>query len=197
MRTLRVAIVAVFILFSTMNLHAEGFSFGITAGSSHSDYKLRGEHGAISNHTGFHVGAGATFKVPILSISPEVIYTNNRFEVKDSYILGDRCDVRDQRVDIPIVVGINFLGPLQLEAGPVFTVYSEADAAYARDSYRTWNSLGCINSNMGYVVGLKLSIMDKVMLGTRFYGQGDYSDFANSGYQIKSYSYAFSIGFML
>ncbi len=194
MKLLRWALVALVALFSTFNLQAKTFSLGITAGSSHPDYNLQGYRGAINNYTGFHVGVGATLKAAFISLSPELIYTNNRFDIDDSLVLGDGCEVRDHRLDVPVVVGINFLGPLMLEAGPVFTVYNEAKASY----YNRWNytdNLGRITPEIGYVVGLKLSIADKVVLGARYYGYSDDYQFADSGYYIRTHSYALTAGF--
>lgn len=195
MKLLRWSLLTAAILFSTFNTQAKTFSLGVMGGSSHPDYNLQGYRSAIENYTGFHVGVGATLKVPFLSVSPEFIYTNNRFEINDSSVLGARCEVRDQRLDVPVVVGVNLLSAFIIEAGPVFSIYNEAKASYYGSNRNYTDNLGRIAPEMGYLLGLKLSIADKLMLGARYYGHVDDYRFADSGYNIRSHSYALSIGY--
>lgn len=196
MRLLRLALLAVALFVSTNTLLAQPFSLGISGGSSHSDYNLRGYRGAITNRTGFHVGVGASLKIPIFTISSELIYTNNKFDISDPKVMGSQCEVRDQRLDVPVLVGLNILGPLIIEAGPLFTIYDRADVAYNGAIDYTEN-IGRILPEKGYVVGLKLALGEKVQLGARYYGSADSYRFSNSGYDIRSNSYTLSIGFKL
>ncbi len=195
MKFLKIAFVAAAIFVSTLSAHAELISFGVLGGSSNSHYSINGNDDAISNTVGYQVGLGATIKIPILSISPEVIYTNNKFEVTDRTILGGTCEVRDQKVDIPVVAGLSLLSILTLEAGPVFSIYNNADATYHLDSSN--EDLGRINPGTGYLLGVKVTLFEKIVLGARYNGHFSSHSFGESGHNIRSHSYTFRVGFIL
>lgn len=194
MKRLTVAYLVAILLVSTLSARAEIVSFGLLAGSSNAQYKIQG-YSAISNRAGYQIGADITFQTPLISISPEVLYTNNKFKLQNSDILGAKCEVRDQSIDIPIVLGISFLGPFILEAGPVFSVYSDAHATFYGD-YSMMN-LGRIRPSMGYLAGVKLKLFNKIILGARYHGHRDYHSFGNNGYNIRSHSYSVSVGYIL
>ncbi len=194
MRHLKVIFAAAALFFTTYSASAQAVGFSLSGGSSTAHYSI--DRYDINNRTGYHIGAGITFNVPLLTISPEVIYYNNQFDIDSPQILGRSCEVRDQRVDIPVVVGLNFLGPFTLEAGPVFSVYNEADARYYNGS-PSREELGRIHPEVGYVAGVKLTLFDKVVLGARFNGQfGDYK-FGYTEYDVRSYTYSFTVGYIL
>ncbi len=166
MKLLKVALAAAAILLVTVSAHAKVVSFGLSAGSVNTQYRIDG-YDAYTYRYGYHIGAGLSFQVPFVSISPEVVYTSSYFDVENSYLFGGRCEVRDQRVDIPVVVGLNMLGPVGFEAGPVFSVYNEAEASYYGGS-SGYESFGRIHPEVGYMLGVNLTIAQRVVLGARY-----------------------------
>ncbi|MFI3289104.1 MAG: outer membrane beta-barrel protein [Rikenellaceae bacterium] len=193
MKLLKVALAATLILFSTLSTQAEVVSLGLMGGSNITNYNIKG-YGTISSKSGYNVGAGVIFKVPVISISPEMIYSSSNFKINNSAIFESKAEVYDRRLDIPVVVGLNIFTPFTVEAGPVFTVYNEAKVSYSGSSSK--RSLGRIHPDMGYVLGVKLTLLQKVMIGARLYEHFDYHSFGDSGYNLRSHVYSFSIGYI-
>lgn len=195
MKLLKVAFVAAAILFATVSAQAEVIRLGLSAGSVNSQYRIDG-YDATTYRYGYHIGAGLTFQVPFISITPEIIYTNSCFDVETTYLFDNRCEVRDQRVEVPVIVGLNMLGPIGLEAGPVFSIYNEAEASYyggvdGRESF------GRIHPEVGYLLGVNLTIADRVTLGARFNGQFAAYRMEFYNYKVRCNSYYLTLGFKL
>ena len=73
---------------------------------------------------GFHLGVFYKMKLPIIYIKPELVYTNT----KSSYDLaGSSTDYDISKIDLPIMVGIGIIGPLDLFAGPSFQYILDTD----------------------------------------------------------------------
>ncbi len=191
-------IVALGLLLTSFTAEAKLVGLGLSAGSHNSNYKIKG-YDAIENGSGFQVGASATIKMPILfSVTPELIYYNDSFKITNSSILGGKCKVRNKTIDMPIVFGMSLFGPLRLEAGPTFTLYNNAKGDFYGDKSGSID-LGSIESNTGYVAGLKLTLR-KIVIGARYYGQFEAhkSSLGTSDiYKVKSNSYSLTFGFLL
>ena len=111
-------------IFAGMNLSAQNASFGIKGGLN---YGATGEYESFSdvsgdftssfedgeNKTGFHAGLFAQFEVLGIFIQPELMYT----ELNTEY---SAFDYKLSKIDAPVLVGINILGPLNIKAGPSF-----------------------------------------------------------------------------
>lgn len=193
-RVFRVCVVALLATLSCYTANAEIIGLGISGGVNNANYSIKGYNGAISNDGGFQVGASATISIPIVSVTPEIWYTQNKFSITNSSILGTTCDVTSKSFDLPVVVGLN-VGPLTLEAGPSFSLSSKAKAEFNGVDY----DLGRINTTTGYVVGAKLTLFG-IMVGARFNGQfGGYdTDFdLNKAveYKVRKHSYSVSLGY--
>lgn len=97
-------------------------SFGIKGGVN---YGATGEYRTISqgvedamtiqgeNNTGYHLGFFGRFGVLGIFLQPELVYTRlntdyNQFE----YTI--------QKIDAPVLVGVNIFGPVNIKAGPSF-----------------------------------------------------------------------------
>ncbi len=193
MKLLRVVFAATLILFSTLSTQAEVVSLGLMGGSNITNYNIKG-YGTISNRSGYNIGAGIIFKVPVLSISPEMIYSSSNFKINNSAIFGSKVEIYDRRVDIPVVVGLNIFAPFTIEAGPLFTVYNEAKISHSGSSSKS--SLGRIHPDVGYVLGLKLTMFQRVVLGARLYEYFDCHSFGDSGYSVQSHIDSFSVGYI-
>ena len=71
---------------------------------------------------GFNIGLSTKFKLPATPIflMPEIYYTN--FKSKVTYVDYDNRDIfeisaKSQRIDIPILAGIDIIGPVSIFAG--------------------------------------------------------------------------------
>lgn len=199
MKLLKVAFLATAILCCAFSAQAKTeakvLSFDLSAGSVNSQYRIDG-YNATTYRYGYHVGAGLTFKIPILSISPEIRYSNSSFDVETSQLFGDRCEVRDQRIDVPVVVGLNLLGPIRLEAGPVFSIYNKAEASYYGGVNDT-ESFGRIHPELGYMLGVNMTIARTVVVGARFNGQFEAQRMNYYNYKVRCNSYYLTLGFRL
>lgn len=63
--------------------------------------------------TGYHLGGFAKFEFLGLFIQPEVVYTRLNTEYSE-------FDYRVDKIDAPLLLGVNILGPLNIKAGPSF-----------------------------------------------------------------------------
>ncbi len=63
--------------------------------------------------TGFHLGAFAKYEFLGIFLQPELVYTRLNTEY-------DQFDYRVDKIDAPLFLGLNVLGPLNIKAGPSF-----------------------------------------------------------------------------
>ncbi len=107
----------VFLACSNLMLAQSGETgFGIKAGISHNtngDLKdlTNGETYDADAAVGYHVGVFGTIDLPIIYLRPELIYTKTTSEY-------DGADFEMDRLDVPVLVGIEVIGPLHVFAGP-------------------------------------------------------------------------------
>lgn len=112
------------ILITGLGTHAQNASFGIKGGLN---YGATGEYESYSqvsedftssfedgeNKTGFHAGFFAQFELLGIFIQPELVYT----ELNTEY---SAFEYKLSKVDAPVLLGVNVLGPLNIKAGPSF-----------------------------------------------------------------------------
>jgi len=112
------------LMIGALNVSAQDASFGIKGGLN---YGATGEYESISrltddfsgsfedgeNKTGFHAGFFGQFEILGIFIRPELVYT----EMNTEY---SQFDYKLQKIDAPVLLGINVLGPLNIKAGPAF-----------------------------------------------------------------------------
>ena len=112
------------LVFGSLSLSAQNASFGIKGGLN---YGATGEYESFSdvsgdftssfedgeNKTGFHAGMFAQFELLGIFIQPELMYT----ELNTEY---SAFDYKLSKIDAPVLVGLNVLGPLNIKAGPAF-----------------------------------------------------------------------------
>ncbi|MCF4102500.1 PorT family protein [Gillisia sp. M10.2A] len=63
--------------------------------------------------TGYHLGVFGKFEVVGIFIQPELVYTRLNTEY-------NTFDYKIDKIDAPLLVGLNVLGPLNIKAGPSF-----------------------------------------------------------------------------
>lgn len=120
-------LLAVFALVSITAFAQSGSGFGIKGGLNYNQngnlsFKqvqatgediIAGSDGKI----GYHIGFYGKFDFPKLYIRPEVIYTKTKSEYSSSSV-NSEYDI--SKLDVPVLLGYKFIGPLHIFAGPAF-----------------------------------------------------------------------------
>lgn len=119
-------LVAVLALVGTAAFAQSGSGFGIKAGLNYNkNGDLIGSTGnAVDNilegadgKAGFHVGFWGKLDLPKIYVRPELVYTNT----KSTYqVEGSSQNYDISKLDLPVLLGYKFIGPLHIFAGPAF-----------------------------------------------------------------------------
>ncbi len=200
MRGLKLSLVALCATFITFTANAEIIGVSLSAGGINSHYSIKGNDSAITNNSGYQVGVAVPISLTFLSITPEVRYSQSKFQITDASILGRPCDVKSKSVDMPIIAGFSILGPLKVELGPSFSLYDSAKAQFYTNNPYSEQDLGKIHTSVGFVAGAKLTVVKKIILSVRYNGQfgGRNNSFnQDESYKVKNYSLSFGVGFKI
>lgn len=179
------------LLIAALHVSAQDASFGIKGGLN---YGATGEYESISrladdfsgsfedgeNKTGFHAGFFGQFEVLGIFLRPELVYTEMNTEYSE-------FDYKLQKLDAPILLGVNVLGPLNIKAGPAFQYILKNELE------NTNLSIGDVENDIsvGYQLGAGL---DLGRLGFDIRYEGAFQDnqafggnlAADSGFRIDS-----------
>lgn len=166
-------------IFVGFGMSAQNASFGIKGGLN---YGATGEYESFSqvsgdftssfedgeNKTGFHAGLFAQFELLGIFIQPELFYTELNTEYSD-------FDYKLSKIDAPVLVGINVLGPLNIKAGPSFQYILKNELENTQLSIEKVEN----DITVGYQLGLGL---DLGRLGFDVRHEGSFQDnFAQGG----------------
>lgn len=162
-------------------------SFGIKGGLN---YGATGEYRTISegvedvmtiegeNNTGYHLGFFGRFGVLGFFLQPEIIYTR----LNTDY---DLFQYTIQKIDAPVLVGVNVFGPVNIKAGPSFQYILNNDL---EDSNLRISEVEN-EITLGYQLGAGINI-GRVGLDIRYEGafteNTAFSDTANENFSIDS-----------
>lgn len=179
MKTTLKASVIMFVLmvFCHSGYSQTGGGFGIKGGLN---YNSNGQYfkdaeaiwGAPKDNLGYHLGLFGKVNLGPVFLRPELNYTNLKSEINS-------VQLQTQRLDAPVLVGINLLGPLvSVFAGPSFHYYIEDELRdFEYDKFNAGYQFG-IGLNLGNV-GLDLRY-ERVLNGQTvniddvFTGDGDF-----------------------
>jgi len=92
-----------------------GLNYGAT-GDYENFSQVAGDVSTVENgkeSTGYHLGAFAKFEFLGIFLQPELVYTSLKTEYKT-------FDYRMNKIDAPILLGLNVFGPINIKAGPSF-----------------------------------------------------------------------------
>ncbi|SDS00309.1 outer membrane beta-barrel protein [Gramella sp. MAR_2010_147] len=166
-------------IFVGFGMSAQNASFGIKGGLN---YGATGEYESFSqvsgdftssfedgeNKTGFHAGLFAQFELLGIFIQPELLYTELNTEYSD-------FDYKLSKIDAPVLVGINVLGPLNIKAGPSFQYILKNELENTQLSIEKVEN----DITVGYQLGIGL---DLGRLGFDVRHEGSFQDnFAQGG----------------
>ncbi|MFI3306310.1 MAG: outer membrane beta-barrel protein [Rikenellaceae bacterium] len=200
MREFQKIFLMVALVLAAAGVEAKTLSIGVSGGVNSSSFSIKGNKSAITNNMGYQASVALDVQIPMFSISPELRFVSNSFDIQDASILGSddaSVKIRSTAIDVPVVLGWTIVGPLKLEVGPRFTIMDKAKAKSGGEKY----DVGGVRSNTGYILGLKLTIAKKIVVGARFNGQfaNPVTDlnFGGAEYKIRNYSYGLSVGFKM
>ena len=95
-----------------------GIKGGLNFGTSGDITTISNESFSAENRAGFHVGLLGQFKFSGIFIQPEVVFT----QLSSEFTNGIDSNFNVSQLDIPILVGFDIVGPLNIKAGPAFQV---------------------------------------------------------------------------
>jgi len=106
----------------------------------------------------FHLGIMAEFEIQKLGISirPEILYTTNNYDYV-GLIDRDSQRLTIQKIDVPILVGIDIIGPLRLLIGPSLQIILDTDFDI-KEFQEIDNDTFSLNAQIG--LGLKFDRFD-------------------------------------
>ena len=119
------AIVCILMLSSAVTFAQNDSGFGLKGGLN---YNSNGEYfrdaGAIAEdptaNVGFHLGAWGKLDLGTLYLRPELVYTRTKSDYD-----GDKFDM--SKIDVPLLVGLDVIGPLSVFAGPSLQYILDTD----------------------------------------------------------------------
>lgn len=119
------------------------------------------------NSTGFNIGLFARMSTPLgVFIQPELYYTSlhNQFTVSENST-STTIEAKNNRIDLPILVGYNLLGKL-------FGIYAGPVASYNLSTKNQWNNFkenATRQFTVGYQLGAQAQI-SKLVFSARYEG---------------------------
>ncbi|RIJ43113.1 porin family protein [Pontibacter oryzae] len=181
---------------------AQTFVAGVKGGLGSSHIKLRDlkndplQYAEAENVTGYHLGAFARLQVLGVLLQPEFILssTGGKVEVTDN---ANSTNVhiekfRFNRLDVPLLLGYNFLKVARVQAGPMAStlISAKQDGQNIKDHFAS--------SDWGYQAGLGVDIWN-LTLDIRYeHINRKYTDTAQqSGGKVKNEQLLVSLGFKL
>ena len=163
---MRKLVIAVLLL-SGMTAFGQSSHFGIKGGLNYgstgplsgiTDRPINGD-----NKVGYHLGLLGHLEFAGIFIQPELVYTRLTTEYGVRSIGGSSADYAFSKLDIPLLVGLEILGPLNVKAGPSFQVVlnNDLDDGNIEDPENTFT--------VGYQLGVGVTL-GKLGLDLRYEG---------------------------
>ncbi|RDC61574.1 porin family protein [Adhaeribacter pallidiroseus] len=122
----------IFVLFLTVGFTAQAqFSIGIKGGLSSSGVDVKNAKNTLNqlkdsdNITGYHLGAFTRVKINNFFLQPEAYFATSGGKLKQTDMQNSTVNevkARFNRLDVPLLLGVNFLKVGRLQAGPVASV---------------------------------------------------------------------------
>lgn len=194
-------LIIVMVLLATSVAAKAQLQAGVKAGLSTANVeiqKLRNDpwqYTKAENVTGYHAGAFARLQVAGLFVQPEAILTSTggRIEVSDTDNMGVRVeDFKFNRLDVPIMVGYNFLNVVRVQAGPVSsTLLSARQEGQDIKQYME-------NADWGFQAGVGLDI-GSITADIRYerINRQLTNTSQQTGMQVNNQQFIFSLGYKL
>ena len=158
--------------FSQVTLGARANLLFNTSSAKWSDFKNTANNAWESSgksNTGFNFGLSAKINLPVTSlfVMPEIYYTSikNSVEVKDLAGNNVELEAKNDRIDIPVLLGYNLMGEtLSAFVGPVFSVNTSKDNKFENFTESETKDFG-----VGYQFGANVTLK-KFVINARYEG---------------------------
>lgn len=160
-----------FVLLASMTTFGQSIKFGLKGGLN---FGSTGDLTTVINITdnqiingddqvGFHIGAFTKLKFAGVFVQPELVYTRLNTEFESS---GSKADYNFSKLDIPVLLGFELIGPLNVKLGPAFQVVlnNELDGITGIDVQDPENTF-----TIGYQVGAGVAL-GKLGIDLRYEG---------------------------
>ena len=123
------------LLLSGITVHSQSSTFGIKGGLNYgatgdlrtfgdfiTNFRINGE-----DQVGYHLGAFGKFEFSGIFIQPEIAFTKLTTSFDNGNAIIDNADYDLTKIDIPLLLGLEIVGPLNIKAGPSFQYILDND----------------------------------------------------------------------
>lgn len=169
-----------------------GIAGGVSTGAVNISNLDTTFEGAIegSNLIGFEAGAFLQFSIGPLYIRPQVMYNFRTGEVSyNSQQTHQTSDFSIHKFEAPVFIGLKIIGPLSIEAAPVYNYLISVTEQYGN------NNVQISRSGLGYRAGIALD-MKSIFINLNY--QGVTYDLAENHARFKEpYKITLGIGIRL
>ncbi len=158
-----------YLLVSTHSVHASLLKMGPCLGTH---IAQNHKHTEINNTKlaslrtadcwGYHIGAFARLSLLSFYIQPEIILTNTSIQHNKK---NEVSTSRLTRLDMPTMIGCSFFRTVRAQAGPIFSLWSDAEKGSNKIKSRDKNSI------VGWQAGLGIDIW-KLVIDLRYERHG-------------------------
>ena len=195
-KTLSILILVGLLLHSTEQ-KSQSVDFGLSAGISSGTVKVSEIGNAITNTIqgdniiGFEGGLFSRLNMDPLSVKGMLLVAYNGglsdYKNEDGSMRTSKLSVG--KIEVPILFGLRFMGPLRLEAGPVVNwIFSESHAAD--------ESINLRKTGYGYRIGANIEL-GILSLGLHYQGLKNKSDDSSTATYATPDELIFSLGIVL
>lgn len=148
---------AIFTLLSFSVFAQSKSGFGIKAGVNYnqtgdligtSDLAVEDIRQGADGRFGYHVGIFGKIKLAKLYVRPELIYT----KATSSYDIDGNNNYSTSKIDLPILLGINIIGPVHIFAGPA--LQARVDSTFENFSITDVEKDFTVGAHLGVGVNL-------------------------------------------
>ncbi len=150
------ALVLILVCIVTENVGAQSLKAGVTAGASTGSVKISDIPQSLGNVIkgdnimGINAGVFAKLSISSLYINPQLLvnYRHGTVDVFQDEISKQEKSFTMEKLEIPVLVGLRVIGPLCIEAGPVYNYILHSTSDFGNDEVHLKKD------GMGYRAGI-------------------------------------------
>lgn len=199
-------VVMLVLAFTASTAFGQLFTVGPKIGISSSSIKVEDVENIASGNSsvGFHAGLFSRITIAGFYVQPELTFTSSGGEIKYDDNAGNNLDqvteLKYNKLDVPVLVGMRFAKILRVNAGPAFSLILSEDARNKGTVDEVKSNYN--NATVGYQAGVGLDI-GKITLDLRYEGSlNNLSDEINIGNEsfdtdMRNNQWLFSLGLKL
>jgi len=186
----------------TGSIKAQIFSCGIVGGVSTSAVRIEKVGNQLTdvlqgnNIYGFETGVYAKVKILRFYIKPMGLYNFSMGDIKNQNESNSTqaSSFSMQRLEAPLLFGFRIIGPLSIEAGPVYNYIIQFNNKFNDNNINNGNNINIAQSSgIGYRVGLALEIK-RLLIYASYSGVTINSKGLNSATFKEPYKMVFGLG---